>query len=314
MCIAILKTKNGHISDEELRNSFNNNSDGAGIAYTKDNELRIVKGIFDVETFVTAVRQAEKLADNNILIHCRIGTSGKKDKDNTHPFVINNNICLIHNGILDVEVPKDSPINDTQIFIQKFMRGIKNETILKNKTYQNVIEELIGKGNKFVIMNNKGEFVIMNEQAGHWANDVWFSNSSYSYSKTSWTDYRKFGKQYKQYPLFRNYCYDDEEEFEYDYVNQVDDSYYDYNNVSEDQYYEIVSQIQELAYEDVVKFGRDICYDLKNMKFIDFNEAQEKWELEIDDGYIFLLEELSVELYDLYIDFAENILEAYEVA
>ena len=46
MCIAIVKTKDGTITDDMLRTSFRHNPNGAGIAYTKDGELIIIKGIF----------------------------------------------------------------------------------------------------------------------------------------------------------------------------------------------------------------------------------------------------------------------------
>ena len=130
MCIAILKTKKGNITDEQLKNSFISNSDGAGIAYTIKGKLIIEKGIVNVDKFIKAVRNAEKKCDSNMLIHCRIGTSGYKDKNNTHPFKVTNNVCLIHNGILDVDVPKNSNINDTQIFINDYMKehgGENNE-------------------------------------------------------------------------------------------------------------------------------------------------------------------------------------------
>ena len=310
MCIAILKTKKGVITDNELRNSFNNNSDGAGIAYTKNNELRIVKGIFNVETFIKTVRQAEELADNNILIHCRIGTSGKKDKNNTHPFLINNNICLIHNGILDVHVPKGSEINDTQIFINKFMRGIKNETILRNKTYQNAIEELIGYNNKFVIMNNKGEFIIMNEEAGNWEKGVWYSNNSHLRSRTTYvpsTSYTNY-TNYKQNSLF-----DDEDEyFEDDMI------YNDTDLITDEEYYDIISQIQNLTYDEIASCGSDICYDTKTKRLMCIEEAEYFWDKQEEP--IYFLNDLSFDLFNLYMDYAEEIidyvkeLEANEVA
>ena len=72
MCIAIVKPQGTEISDEYLKNCFDNNRDGAGIAYAKDGKLYIIKGIFDKNTFIKAVRKAEKLAEGDMLIHCRI--------------------------------------------------------------------------------------------------------------------------------------------------------------------------------------------------------------------------------------------------
>lgn len=80
MCIAIVKPQGTEISDEYLKNCFENNPDGAGIAYARDGKLYIVKGIFNQNTFIKTVREAEKLAEGDMLIHCRIGTSGKRIK------------------------------------------------------------------------------------------------------------------------------------------------------------------------------------------------------------------------------------------
>lgn len=311
MCIAILKTKNGTITDEELRNSFENNSDGAGIAYTHNNELRIVKGIFDVETFIQTVRQAEKLADNNMLIHCRIGTSGLNDKENTHPFVINNNICLIHNGILSITVPKGSKINDTQIFINKYMKGIKNNTIMKNQTFHNILEELIGKSNKFVILNNKGEFKIINEEAGSWENGCWFSNNGHKTTRVRYVStYKGLDAYYNSYTNKGGcYLYDlDEDDYEVDY----DELPFDKEGLTSQDYEEIVSQIQALSKERAEELGYEACYDVQTKQLISPYEADELMDLRYED--IYSLYEISYELYELYVDYIDELLKETEVA
>ena len=44
-----------------------------------------------------------------------------------------------------------------------------------------MLETLIGSNNKFCILNTNGESTIVNEGAGHWLNNVWYSNNSYQY-------------------------------------------------------------------------------------------------------------------------------------
>ena len=61
MCIAIVKPQGTEISDEYLENCFDNNNDGAGLAYAKNGKLYIVKGIFNKKQFIQEVRKAEKL-------------------------------------------------------------------------------------------------------------------------------------------------------------------------------------------------------------------------------------------------------------
>ena len=47
MCIAIIKPKDKHISDEALKNCYERNPDGAGLAFAKNGKLYIMKGIFN---------------------------------------------------------------------------------------------------------------------------------------------------------------------------------------------------------------------------------------------------------------------------
>lgn len=179
MCIAILKLKDGTITDEELRTSFRRNNDGGGVAYTVNNELIVKKGIFGEDEFVQTVREAEQVADNNMLIHCRIGTSGGRNTHNCHPHLIRDNICVIHNGIIYKYNNKEKENSDTVIYARDILSKLSDDDLLTNPTIQYLIESDIGTGNKFVIMDNLGRYKIFNENSGHWKNNVWFSNETY---------------------------------------------------------------------------------------------------------------------------------------
>ena len=179
MCIAIVKTKDGMITDEQLKNCFENNPDGAGVAYSTEGQLYMIKGIFDEDSFIKSVRYAESVADGAILIHCRIATSGLVDETNCHPHVVHNNCVMIHNGVLkNITVPKDSKVSDTVLFVEGILRKLP-EDFMFDEGIMNLIEVAIGGNNKFCFLHSSGEFAIANEDAGDWVNGVWFSNSSY---------------------------------------------------------------------------------------------------------------------------------------
>lgn len=181
MCIAIVKPQGTEISDEYLSNCFDNNRDGAGIAYAKNCKLHIVKGIFNKEKFIKVVREAEKIAEGSMLIHCRIGTSGLNDKNNCHPHIVNDNLVMIHNGILDIDVPKNSKVSDTVIFIEKYLKKLSKDFV-KSEPIMHLIEKAIGHNNKFAFLNNKGEAFICNAKAGTVEGGIWYSNDSYSFN------------------------------------------------------------------------------------------------------------------------------------
>ena len=179
MCIAILKTKDGIITDEQLRESFRRNSDGSGIAYTINNKLVIEKGIFDENQFVDAVRKAEVICDNNMIIHCRISTSGHKDYNNCHPHLIREDVCVAHNGIISRLNGKETDNSDTVMYARDVLAKISTDDLVHNEAIKELISRDIGSYNKFVLLDNLGEYTILNEAAGHWNNGVWYSNESY---------------------------------------------------------------------------------------------------------------------------------------
>jgi predicted glutamine amidotransferase len=138
MCIIIAKDKYGRLpSEEELKNSFEFNSDGAGFMYVKNGKVVIDKGYMNYDSFIKHYR---KLLEENhnfkgksLVIHCRIGTSGQKIKGNTHPYPITDNerllrskhlsnldIGIVHNGIIK-GYGTATGLNDTQEFISKYI-------------------------------------------------------------------------------------------------------------------------------------------------------------------------------------------------
>ena len=210
MCIAILKTKDGNITDEQLLNCFDNNPDGAGLAYTKDNKIFIVKGIFDAKQFVEEYHKAVAEADGAMLVHCRIGTSGFKDYTNCHPHVVSDECVMIHNGILSIDVPKGSKVSDTVLYVEQYLKPLPKDFML-NDGIMSLITDHIGAGNKFVFLNNHGDFSIANEKAGHWKNGVWFSNYSYEAYSFYTKGYKGKSKVYSPYS-----SYWDEDDYEWE--------------------------------------------------------------------------------------------------
>jgi glutamine amidotransferase len=179
MCIIAIQPKNEIISEQTLANCWDNNNDGAGIMYAIDGKIIVHKELDSFDKFLAYKKQVDKL-NVNVVLHFRISTSGAIDKNNIHPFKVNDNLYFCHNGILDINVPIGSKINDTQIFNNVFMKGM-NPRFIYNESTRNLIQYSIGK-NKFVFLDNKGEFFILNEHLGSWDSGVWYSNDSYLYS------------------------------------------------------------------------------------------------------------------------------------
>lgn len=273
MCIAILKKKDGNITDEQLKNCFEANPDGAGIAYNVNKKLIIEKGIFHVEDFIKKVRKAEKRCDGNMLIHCRISTSGNIDKDNCHPFFVNSSLALIHNGILDIDVPKNSPKNDTRLYIERYLQGFTTYDLIHNQALKDLIGFSIG-SNKFVLLSSNDEFAIINEDLGHWKNNVWFSNNSYESRRILYDWYDR---------------YEDEDNF---FTLDVMQDFFNSQDVIE----ETSEFLYCLSEDELIEFGDNPLIDYQyNLEL--YNP---EWIDAKDRKGIYPLKDVSQPLYQLY--------------
>lgn len=269
MCILILKTKYGTINKETLKTAFNNNLDGAGLGYTVNSKIVIDKGYFDFNSFYNAYLKAELIADNNIMIHCRISTGGKLNKECCHPFYINSDLIIGHNGILDAIEPTSTK-NDTMVFIDRYLSNKTN--LFNDDEYLNLLSYAI-KSNKFIIMNNKGDYKIINESLGHWNDNhsVWYSNSSYS------TNYGFITPSTNKVN-------------DYDYYNYDDSLYWlIYDTITNSDYYGLytvsgnpkIKSLLNIFYSDkYLKNNYSEYNEVKNMKLKDY--AFDLWETLIE--------------------------------
>lgn len=212
MCIAILAPAGIIVSDDKLRNSYENNSDGMGFAYISTDyvevkRLKIVKTM-DYDTFLRKYKRAVlNNPESPFLIHFRIATHGTVDKFNCHPFKINKRMAFIHNGVIS-GIGVDKVKSDTQVFNDNFLKTLPKgwET---NKACKILIEKFIF-NSKIVTLNIDGTTEIYNESSGHWKDGCWFSNNSYSYTRGSYAvTIVKGNKKYYPQKVAESYYCDD---------------------------------------------------------------------------------------------------------
>ena len=198
MCIAIMKSENKKISKASLQRCYDANPDGAGFMFAEDKELHVQKGYFTFKEFYKAYKPHE---DKQVLLHFRIKTHGKIDKTNCHPFLVNNGLGFIHNGIISGY--GDDKESDTIAFNNSILKKIVakhgNMGLFEDPMVE-LIENVIGYS-KLVFLDRHGNYQIMNEEKGHWNNGVWYSNNSYKKPEPlptkyyNWDKYNKFNNQ-----------------------------------------------------------------------------------------------------------------------
>lgn len=179
MCIAILNAK-GIIPDAHLKESWDTNKDGAGFAYVdKRRKIQIYKTLTDYPEFLREYKKAK--AENpksNFLVHFRIATQGGVNIENCHPFLVNDSLAMIHNGML-----RNTPVlplrSDTN-FLAHTILGKMGKGIEYDPEFKHICEVFTSTfGNKLVFLNTKNDYFIVNEAAGHWLDGNWYSNNSY---------------------------------------------------------------------------------------------------------------------------------------
>ncbi|MBR2702431.1 MAG: hypothetical protein IKE77_10150, partial [Erysipelotrichaceae bacterium] len=211
MCIIAIKPRGlKMIPEKYIDEMFQRNRDGAGVMYLKsDGKVHIEKGFFSVDDLKNYLRENESVfVSTDVILHFRIGTSGKTDEVTCHPYSVwseNRSSCdvelaVAHNGILDNYGWKGtSEINDTQVFIRDLRKLPHN--FLKNSMIITLLKKSVG-SNRFAFLDRDGIHTIGNfiEEGGYY-----FSNESYKPYEWSYPSQKT---HVKQTTLF------DQEEFE----------------------------------------------------------------------------------------------------
>lgn len=240
MCIIIAKDKIGRLPTEtELKNSFEYNSDGAGFMYVDKGKVVIDKGYMTYDSFIkhykALLKQYNNFKNKSLVIHCRIGTSGKNSKGNTHPYPITNsikqlrtkhlakeNIGIAHNGIIK-GYGTATGLNDTQEYISKYLYPLyyHYRDFYKNKDMLYQIE--MATNSKFAILDKTDTIYYI----GNFIDDkgLNFSNDTYKMSLFSYNYGKYYGSWYGDYDNKDSIKYE-ESGFEEDYLMPLESTWY----------------------------------------------------------------------------------------
>lgn len=178
MCLAIYKPATTQPDWTAYENGHIQNSDSWGFAVVVDGQLVTRCGIGKFEEFREAF---EPYADRQAIIHFRWATHGKKDESNCHPFMVADDLAVIHNGVIGIKCNVNAAMSDTWHFnelILKPMHGRDPDFYNRNDVIFS--QELAHAGSKFVFLRADGDWQIWNADDGEWARDGhWYSNDSH---------------------------------------------------------------------------------------------------------------------------------------
>lgn len=178
MCLAIASKGPKITNLSHIENAFSSNSDGAGLAYVLDGEIVIEKGFFTARDTIEAYSKVPEGSAH--LLHFRLGTAGKMNETNCHPFRVSKNLAFIHNGVLST-MRTCALFSDTHYFNEDILKPLlaKRKSLIYEASFQLMLEDFIGGFNKLAFLDNEGHIIISNESKGHWVGDIWYSNHSY---------------------------------------------------------------------------------------------------------------------------------------
>jgi glutamine amidotransferase len=299
MCIAILN-KVGTLPKEYIQNSWDNNYHGAGFAYSDGTRIVVHKQDKDVDSFYNKYKKARKKYPNSkFLIHFRISTHGTISIDNLHPFVINDNVAFIHNGMVDLDGHTHADKrSDTRYLCEEILANLPDGW-MHSVGIHKFLENIAG-WSKFVMLDVNDEYVIINEDEGHWFEDNWYSNNSYKQvnryidyggkkverdttttktstnTKTSsgWDDDDWYGSSYKNDNI--SIPFQDTTKIEKHILDSglVTSNHSVYSTYIKKDVYDAATMIQE-AYGDGSRIKKNTWYHIDDDK----SPKQDRWEL-----------------------------------
>lgn len=265
MCVLIAKPSNVSIPKKEyLENCWETNPDGAGFAYSYGEEIVMRKGFMTFADFEKAINEVD-LYEVPCIIHFRIATHGTVKPENTHPFVVNDDVVAAHNGILSVK--NEGDMTDSETFFKRICAPILNTYPLDSLEFGLMVNSIIG-SSKLAFLDRHGFVKIYGDFHEH--EGVYYSNYSYE-------DFGGYGRYYSKS------CSTPNKNSSTDWRKSTEKDYelaYDYDHYYDESYYGSPSQGSHrmMDIEDALEIADD--------EFINEYAEYRRWESRFTDARI----------------------------
>lgn len=187
-------------TDQEIKNMWYRNDDGAGMMYAYHGKVYIEKGYMDLDKLTSRLEVLDALyglKSLSMVLHFRITTHGGTKPECTHPFPISEsmgklkkltqktNIGVAHNGVIPgCSGGKD--YSDTMEYIAEQLAPLYKAVpkFYENKNLMQMIRAATA--SKLAFLTGDGAIYTVGKFEEH--NGIMYSNSSYEHMN-SWRDY-----------------------------------------------------------------------------------------------------------------------------
>ena len=177
MCLLIHQPKGVTFSRQELRDFYQHNPDGFGVAFGDGQTLHVLRLVGSEKEIIEAYQR--QAAGRECVIHFRMATHGAKNVDNAHPYAVTDDIVMAHNGVLSCGNPAQPSMSDTWHLIQYVIRPIAeiSPDLLFCPTWGQMFGNLIGSSNKLAFIHRDGRVALVNKASGTTHKNAWLSNN-----------------------------------------------------------------------------------------------------------------------------------------
>jgi hypothetical protein len=186
MCVLLLGLGSARPSAEELANGVSNNPDGfaASVLFHDGSKLRLeTRRSMHAREGETMLGDMLDLYGDRVQAwawHARIATSGRVDISGCHGFPIGGDprTVLYHNGVLPLDPAPG--LSDTATMARDMLPSMGGAAALSNAHVFGMVSDW-ATGSKLAVLSADPDLdpvVLINEDAGDWVDDIWFSNTS----------------------------------------------------------------------------------------------------------------------------------------
>lgn len=169
MCVIINVGESHSLTQKEIFNAVDLNSDGMGIMFLDEGRIHVFKRKkINTQKSLLSMFFEEQA---NFVVHLRMATHGGKTRANIHPFFITNkdwgddeDIALVHNGVIQPKAIarciSDIQMRHTESDSAYFARALRElgvRSIEDLKSIKKDLESFLGYHNKVLFLSSEGE-------------------------------------------------------------------------------------------------------------------------------------------------------------
>lgn len=150
MCQIIYVPPNGFFPWIHLEAIYENNPDGFGMMWTENGKVKHIKGLFDRDEIFYMIDDGPK---TGVAYHFRYTTRGLTNDDNCHPFIISDDLGMMHNGTIP-NIKDISKLSDTAQFAMacRNVHANNGTDFFFSDTFKKTCTETVGSSNRVLFL------------------------------------------------------------------------------------------------------------------------------------------------------------------